>query len=300
MRGEDRRRERLTQHDSGDDRRQWGAVARRGARWLASPGDAERTAVRDEKTGGRPAPVAWQPEEVWVQDPNPPETSPPARVSARGGASIGHRYSVPAPVVGELTAAAGAARGERLAARLGDASHAYERERYEEARRLLRPIVDEVPGSAAAKELYGLTLYRLGQWAPAARQLEAVHSLGAGLSQHPALADCYRAMKRYDDAERCWRELREASPDPDLVAEGRIVAAGCLADQGDLTGAIRTLEPAARRVSRPLDRHLRLWYALGDLYERAGDLPKARELFGRVASADPDAFDVRRRMRSLR
>jgi hypothetical protein len=46
--------------------------------------------------------------------------------------------------------------------------------------------------------------------------------------------------------------------------------------------------------------HLRMAYALADLYERAGDLPKARELFGRVAASDEDFVDVQARLRALR
>jgi tetratricopeptide (TPR) repeat protein len=96
-----------------------------------------------------------------------------------------------------------------------------------------------------------------------------------------------------------WRELREASPGADLVAEGRIVAAGCRADQGDLAGAITLLAKAARKPGKPQDRHLRQWYALADLYERAGDVPRARDLFNRVASIDSEAFDVKGRLRAL-
>ena len=64
--------------------------------------------------------------------------------------------------------------------------------------------------------------------------------------------------------------------------------------------AIALLEQARRPVRHPADHHLRQWYALADLYERAGDLPRARELFGRVADADRDAFDVRERLKALR
>ena len=46
--------------------------------------------------------------------------------------------------------------------------------------------------------------------------------------------------------------------------------------------------------------HLRMSYALADLYERAGDLPKARDLFGRVAATDPDFVDIQARLRALR
>ena len=217
-----------------------------------------------------------------------------------GSAPGGHRHSVPQPVVAELTAAAGSSKGARLSARLADATYAYERDRYDEARRILRPLADEVPDAAAVRELYGLVLYRLGQWLPAVRQLEAYRELTGSYDQHPVLADCYRALRRYADAEALWDDLRQASPDGELVAEGRIVAAGCRADQGDLEGAIALLEKTARRVVHPQDRHLRQWYTLADLYERAGDLPRARELFGRTAKADPGSFDVVQRLRSLR
>jgi tetratricopeptide (TPR) repeat protein len=203
-------------------------------------------------------------------------------------------------VVDELSAAAGPQRGGKLAARMADATYAFERERYQDARRILRTLADEVPASAAVRELYGLALYRTGQWIQAARQLETYRQLSGSFDQHPVLADTYRALGRYDDAEAIWNELREASPSGELVAEGRIVAAGCRADQGDLAGAIALLERAERRVNRPQERHLRQWYALADLYERAGDVPRARDLFTRVAAADPDAFDVRQRLRSLR
>lgn len=203
-------------------------------------------------------------------------------------------------MVDELAATAGPLKGPKLASRIADATYAYEKERYQEARRILRQLVEDAPDSAAVRELNGLVLYRTGQWAAAAKELERYRELSGSYDQHPVLADCYRALRRYEEADELWNDLREASPSGDLVAEGRIVAAGSRADQGDLTGAINLLEKALRRVNRPQERHLRQWYALADLYERAGDLPKARDLFNRVASADPDAFDVKARLRALR
>jgi hypothetical protein len=38
---------------------------------------------------------------------------------------------------------------------------------------------------------------------------------------------------------------------------------------------------------------------LGDLYERAGDLPRARDLFARVASFDDDPLDAAERLAAL-
>ncbi len=231
-------------------------------------------------------------------EPTPSAGGSPGRARRSEGAT-GHRHKVPAPIVAELAAAVGAPRGDRLAARLAEASHAYQRERYQEARQLLRPLATETPDAPAVRELLGLTLYRLDQWRAAARELEAYRRLTGSFDQYPVLADCYRALRRYSEAEALWEELRAASPDADLVAEGRIVAAGCRADQGDLRGALALMARGTRKVEHPRERHLRQWYVLADLCERAGELPQARELFGRVAAADPEAFDVRSRLRAL-
>ena len=181
-----------------------------------------------------------------------------------------------------------------------DAAKAYERERYKDARTILRRLVEQAPGSAAVRELNGLALYRMGKWAEAARELEAYRQLSGGdVDQDPVLADCYRALRRYDAVDELWRELREASPGAELVAEGRIVAAGALADQGKVADAIGMLERAKLDVKRPKDHHLRQWYALAALYERAGEVPRARDLFKRVAVADPEFADVSERLAAL-
>jgi thioredoxin-like negative regulator of GroEL len=191
-------------------------------------------------------------------------------------------------------------RMTRFEARLNEATDAFRRERYEDARRILRPLAEQAPGATPVRELYGLTLYRLGRWAQAKRELEAFRTQTNSVEQHPVLADCYRALGKYGEVEELWDELRAASPSAELVAEGRIVAAGALADQGSLDDAIAVLEAAAKPTKRPKQHHLRLAYALADLYERAGEAPQARELFGRVAASDPDFVDVQARLRALR
>jgi tetratricopeptide (TPR) repeat protein len=192
---------------------------------------------------------------------------------------------------------------DRLAkfeSRLREGSEAFRRERYDEARRILRPLAEQAPGAASVRELYGLTLYRLGRWAQAQRELEAFRTLTGSAEQNPVLADCLRALGRYDEVEELWDELRAASPSAELVAEGRIVTAGARADQGRLDDAITLLESASKPTRKPKLHHLRIAYALADLYERAGDLPRARELFRLVADNDPDFVDVAARLRALR
>lgn len=194
----------------------------------------------------------------------------------------------------------GAGKVERLEERLKDASRAFRRERFDEARRMLRPLADAAPTAESVRELLGLTYYRLGRWKLAVTELEAFRDLSGSPEQHPVLADCYRALGRHAKVSELWDELRQASPSAALVAEGRIVFAGSLADQGQLHDAIAVLEAAKPPARKPQLHHLRITYALADLHERAGDIPRARQLFGIVAAADPELGDVEARLRALR
>jgi hypothetical protein len=195
----------------------------------------------------------------------------------------------------ELRKALGATRGARANERLRDASHAFERERFEEARKLLKPLAEQAPQATAVRELLGLTYYRLGRWADATRELEAFRDATGSAEQHPVLADAYRGLGRHQQVEELWEELRESSLSADLVAEGRIVMAGSLADRKMLREAVALLQQKHPAVKRPKVHHLRQAYALADLYERAGDAARARELFAWVAEHEPDFADAAER-----
>ncbi|MCZ7526048.1 MAG: tetratricopeptide repeat protein [Acidimicrobiia bacterium] len=192
------------------------------------------------------------------------------------------------------------ARAEPLHRRLIDAADAFAHDRVRDAIRILRPLRDELPDAASVRELLGLALYRAGRYGPAAKELQAFDDLSGSVEQHPVLMDCHRALGHYAEVERLWAELGEVSPGPELVAEGRIVAAGALADQGRVAEAIRMLDRrAGAEVRRAKEHHLRLWYALADLEERAGNLPRARLLFERVRAHAPDFADVAERLAAL-
>jgi hypothetical protein len=288
--------------------RSWGGLARRGAGRATSASDAWRAAGRDA-SDARPAEPGWQPEE-WIDEGELRDEA--AEAVGRSRQSASRPAPERRPAAEAPGAAGGDARGDdvrravpanrlaRFEARLKDASDAFRRERYEDARRTLRPLAEQAPGASSVRELYGLTLYRLGRWAQAARELEAFRTQTGSTEQHPVLADSYRALGRYADVEELWEELRAASPSAELVAEGRIVAAGALADQGRLEDAIALLAAGTKPTKKARLHHLRMAYALADLYERAGDLPRARELFGLVATTDPDFVDVQARLRALR
>jgi hypothetical protein len=285
--------------------KKWGGVARRGARVVGerregTASDTWREAVargrQDEERRG--APPAWEPE-VWVEEPAE-RPSPVDRGSRAGnGGPVRRAKKLPEEVTGELAKVAGPSRSRQVEQALADAARAYERDRYQDARRILKSLAERFPGSAAVRELHGLTLYRMGRWADAIKELEAFRALTGSYDPHPVLADCHRALRRWKKVEALWEELRKASPGGEVVAEGRIVMAGALADRGDVQGAIALLQKARTDVKRPKLHHLRLWYALADLYERAGEIPRARELFRGLLKHDREFADVAERLAGL-
>ena len=66
---------------------------------------------------------------------------------------------------------------------MSEAATAFSAERYMEARSILGPVVTEVPDLPEARELYGLTLYRLGRWRDAAKELNAFVELSGGSTE---------------------------------------------------------------------------------------------------------------------
>jgi tetratricopeptide (TPR) repeat protein len=238
----------------------------------------------------RPRPV--RDDDRWVEDP-------PKRRRPKPERGTGRKTEITPDIAAEISRSVQQGRGPRVSQRLKQAADAYNHDRYEDARRLLKPLSEIAPTVPAVRELYGLTLYRLGRYRDAAKELRVYADITTEVDQHPVLADCYRALKRWKPVDELWDELRQASPSAAIVAEGRIVTAGARADRGDIPGAIALLEAAKAEPKRPRDHHLRIWYALADLYERAGDVPKARRLFGRIAAHDPEFFDVRERLRTV-
>ena len=113
---------------------------------------------------------------------------------------------------------------------------------------LLAQLAPEV---GAVRELYGLTLYRLGRWREAARELRAFHDLTGSFDQHPVIADSERALGRDKAVLALWDALRQEGVDREVLVEARLVVAGMMADRGDLEGAIALLGRAASPCAIP-------------------------------------------------
>jgi tetratricopeptide (TPR) repeat protein len=202
-------------------------------------------------------------------------------------------------VVDELERAGGRSRLARLERRMGEAKAAFDGERYREVVEILAPLATEVPSAASVRELLGLAYYRLDRWRKAAQELEAYRRLTGAVDQDPVLADCYRALHRWRAVADLWEELRAASPSAELVMEGRIVAAGALADRGRLDEAIAMMKAGDRDPRRVQPHHLRAWYVLGDLHDRAGDPTTAGIYFRRIVHHDATFADVPERLAAL-
>jgi tetratricopeptide (TPR) repeat protein len=258
---------------------------------------------REPEKRDRGRPPAWEPEQWTREAPAgraPSRSGPPAKPAPPAAAPRPRSRKVSRVVAQEVAGAVESSLAPRIERRLGQAADAFERDHLADALRILKPLSKEAPTVPAVRELTGLAYYGTGQWALAAKELEAFRSLGGSVEQHPVLADCYRALKRYGAVAELWDELREASPGAALVTEGRIVAAGALVDQGDINGAVQLLERGPVKPTRRAGvHHARLWYALADLYERAGDAPKARDLFGRVVAVEPGLADAAERLVAL-
>ena len=253
-----------------------------------------RTVRRDVESEAVPKPKRPVLRRVRSEAPAP-KSKQPARTS-KAPARPPRRRRRSTEAADELARIAGR-DATRAQDQLAKAAEAYTAGRERDAARLLRPLRDAYPDAAAVRELLGLVHYRLGQYPAASKELTAFADLTGSVEQHPVLMDCWRAQHRYRKVDELWRELADASPSAALVTEGRIVLAGSLADDGRLDEAIATLERRGADAKRVQDHHLRLWYALADLYERAGEVPRARELFERVRASRPG---VRRRRRTAR
>lgn len=224
---------------------------------------------------------------------------PSRHAGAEKGGGRRERARLPPDVAEEVARSSGEAQAHRNAKRLQEAAKAYGEERYRDALHLVEPLARRLATAAAVRELRGLCLYRLGRWTPAIAELTVAERLAGGMEHHPVLADCHRALGRHGEVDRLWEELRQGTAPAAVVTEGRIVTASSLADRGQLQAAIHLLEQGPVGVRKPRAHHLRLWYALAALYERAGDVSRARQLFGQLRDHAPDFADVGHRYRSL-
>ena len=199
----------------------------------------------------------------------------------------------------EVKKAVGERRFGYVSKQLSRAIVAYDAERYKEALNVLRPVLEDLWLISEVRVLAGRLEYRSQHWKSAAEHLEFSRgSDRSDMTNLPVLIDCYRALKRYELVDELWNEMKEHSPHPSVMAEGRVSAAMSYADRGDVQAAIRIMTHGSE-PRQVLPHHLLEWYVLGDLYDRAGDQVTAKKFFVRVAKHDSSYYDVEIRLAGL-
>lgn len=229
---------------------------------------------------------------------NDPQEAEPIRTTVERQ-PIGNRKPVEFDVRAELIRRLEQPAADRKWKLYKRAGREFEQERFNDARVTLKPLREQITGIPDIHELYGLALYRLGHWHDAVEELETFRDVGSTVEQHPVLMDCHRALGNWADVDELWDELGSTSPRPDLVVEGRIVVASSYADRGNLDKALRVLEKGWKAPKNPELHHLRRAYALADLMDRSGAVPRSRKLFAWIAQHEPNFGDAAERAESL-
>ena len=203
-------------------------------------------------------------------------------------------------VVEEFVRVLGVRASTRAIKRYEAALHEFEAQHYGESQKILTPMAREYPDVAAVHEMLGLCLYRSGTWKRAAAELERALELAPDwIFNHAVLADCHRALGDHGRTEQLWRELADASPHPEVLAEGRIVMAGSFADRGLFDEALQLMDKVSAEAKNPAEFQLRQWFVIADLHDRQGNPIMARRFFERVAAHDPGFVDVAERLATL-
>ncbi len=270
------------------------------------PKNANRLEVK-RRTGGRrttdaPTGAANHVDEQWIDEGSvmPARAQKRARTDvkvSRGGSKAVKAMS---PVVSEFEKSFGSTGSAKYLRRYEVALQAFEEHRYTEARIILTPLARECSDVGAVRELHALCLYREESWHKAIIEFEAVIEMDStNIFNHAVLADCHRAVGEHDRVDELWTALRAASPNPELLAEGRIVYAGSLAERGHVEDAILVMTKVAAAPKKVREYHMREWYVLANLLDKSGDVVKARKVFEQIAAVDTAFADVAERLSTL-
>src|SRR5262249_55024448 len=138
--------------------------------------------------------------------------APHRAAKARTGPPPHRRRKVKTTEASEELAQLAGRNARKAQEQLARAADAFAAGRGRGAIRLLRPLRDAYPDASAVRELLGLSYYRVGQYAAAAKELDAFVQLTDSVEQHPVLMDTYRALGKYKKVDELWEELATASP----------------------------------------------------------------------------------------
>jgi tetratricopeptide (TPR) repeat protein len=138
------------------------------------------------------------------------------------------------------------------------------------------------------REACGVAAYLAGRWTDALSELRAARRLTGRGGYAAIMADCERALGRYDRALAIVTGPDSAAADRAERVEMLIVESGVRRDMGAADAAVVTLQVPELTDGRLRPWSARLFYAYADALLEVGRAEEARAWFGRAAAADPD------------
>jgi tetratricopeptide (TPR) repeat protein len=199
----------------------------------------------------------------------------------------------------ELRTSARPGKGDILVKVFSEAVAAYVAGDLGEAIRLGEQAKHMALRSPNAREFLGLVFYAAERYQEAVKELGAFRRLSGLRIQNHVLADSYRAIGKPDKALEYCDEVRYDDVGDEVYYEVQIVSAGALTDLGRISEAITVMQKLNLEPENAQDHHVRAWYVLGDLLERAGKFTQARKWFEAVVGADPEMTDAPDRVARL-
>ena len=207
-------------------------------------------------------------------------------------------FGLPKPWVAEIQEFARPGTAPRVAESVSKALEHFTNEDYDEAARWASEAKADAPRSGRILELLGLSMYHAGVWKEALAELLAFRRVTNSVEQNHVIADLYRALGRPDRALETTAEVSPADVSPEVWVETMIVAAGALADKGEIGRAVTMLARGNPGPGAVEPYFLRHWYVRADLLERAGRREEARQVWRQIVAEDPEFFDARDRLAS--
>ena len=207
---------------------------------------------------------------------------------------------LPRDVADEIRRFAHFGRAPGVQQDVAEAASAFDEGRLTEALRHLERAKTHAPRSPTIRALAGLVHYHRAAWREAARELATYRRLSGRRDQDPVYADAVRALGRPEKAVEILGELDPGEVPEEVYVEGLIVRAGALRDLGRTAEAVTLLQTGPLEPVVVREHHLRLWYALADALEEAGEGSEARSWWDALYAEDPEFFDVARRRLGVR
>ncbi|MBT8194486.1 MAG: hypothetical protein HKO63_06460 [Acidimicrobiia bacterium] len=140
--------------------------------------------------------------------------------------------------------------------------------------------------NATIREILALSLYRLGRWEPALKELRTFRRIAGETTHMPVEMDCLRALERSDDVDKTWDELKHLGGRPDTFREARVVYGSHLLDAGRAKDAWQVVNPK-RLEEHPHEAELRQWYVAARVAAHLGDDESATKILSAITAADP-------------